>query len=343
MMNPISAPKCPDCSTILLSKENGFFRCWKCHWIGENPISALPQAPRLETLCTVRFVRIEQDVVPEMHPCNPSLAWHEDRLWMTVRFVDYVLEAPGVGPFSSRTFFREIDPSLSNVRLGDDTMALIEPPASPYKVHVRGYEDVRLFSYRGRMRGIACACEHNRQARPEQVTFDVDLDDGEVVRPRIHKSPLSEKNWLPLVEPDRLLFVYSLRPTTIILDDECREIYRHACPEATSPGDPLLSGGSQAVPFLGGYLLIAHERYRMGSQYYLHRFVHLNDRLQIRTISRRFSFRHHGVEFCAGLAPAGDRMIASFGVDDREAWLCEISNADIERMLYGPRTGESKR
>lgn len=352
-MNSISAPKCPRCSTILLSRENEFFRCWKCHWIGQidkRTFCAIPDAPILESDCkTIRLVRIEDCVFGDglFHACNPTVAWHDDRLWLLVRFVNYTLQSTSEGPFFSHNIMCDLDPSLSDVRLHPERSTIVqlrEPDMVSHETHCRGFEDVRLFSHAGRMRGIACACDYNPQGRPEQVTFDVDPERGTIYNARVRRSPLSEKNWLPLVEPDRLLYVYALRPTTIMLDHDCREFSRQHCPEGQVANQPLLSGGSQAVPFLGGYLLVAHERFRSGSsQYYLHRFVHLSDRMQVLSISKPFSFRHHGVEFCCGMAPLKDRMLVSFGIEDREAWLCEISNAYIERLLHEPRSSERPR
>jgi hypothetical protein len=47
-----------------------------------------------------------------------------------------------------------------------------------------------------------------------------------------------------------------------------------------------------------------------------------------------FAFRElRAIEFCAGLAPYGDRLVASYGVRDREAWLVSITEEDCDTCL----------
>jgi hypothetical protein len=57
-----------------------------------------------------------------------------------------------------------------------------------------------------------------------------------------------------------------------------------------------------------------------------------------------FVFRHHGIEFCAGLARDPDRgvLVASFGVDDRRACLAFLDEARVLASLTAltmPRAG----
>jgi hypothetical protein len=51
-------------------------------------------------------------------------------------------------------------------------------------------------------------------------------------------------------------------------------------------------------------------------------------------MSRPFIFRHVGVEFACGFAvlPSG-KLLVSFGVNDEEAWLCEVDAAEVGRLL----------
>jgi hypothetical protein len=348
-------PTCPQCKTPILSCEAGYFRCWRCHWIGQldETFRPLPDVPKLEALCkSIRFVRVEDYIFGDglFHPCNPTVAWHEGLLWLSVRFVSYRLGEPNeCGPYHSHNAVRAIDASLEDVDLRPETSSVLREPRTvdwnsrKFDTFSRGFEDIRLFSYKNEMRAIACACDYNRHGKPEQVTFRL-LDAGYVRDVRVHRSPIAEKNWLPIVEPDRLLYLYALRPFTIVLDENCQEMSRKPFLDGQAPDQPMLSGSSQAVPFLGGYLLVAHERIR---GFYQHRFVHLSDRLQVVAMSKPFSFRHTGVEFCCGAAMLDSSVLFSFGVEDREAWLCEINHSDIERILYAPRheprSGESPR
>jgi hypothetical protein len=46
-----------------------------------------------------------------------------------------------------------------------------------------------------------------------------------------------------------------------------------------------------------------------------------------------FVFRHHGIEFCAGLARDGNRLLATFGVQDCEAWMASFDLAQARRLI----------
>jgi hypothetical protein len=63
-----------------------------------------------------------------------------------------------------------------------------------------------------------------------------------------------------------------------------------------------------------------------GRRYYLHRFVLADAEWRIVRVSRPFYFRHRGIEFAAGacLTHDGADVLVTFGVEDREAWLCRI-------------------
>jgi hypothetical protein len=68
---------------------------------------------------------------------------------------------------------------------------------------------------------------------------------------------------------------------------------------------------------------------------YEHRFVWFDNQLRLTSVSQPFAFREpQAIEFAAGLAVIGDRVVASFGVRDAEAWLVEIPAADVEGILH---------
>ena len=52
-------------------------------------------------------------------------------------------------------------------------------------------------------------------------------------------------------------------------------------------------------------------------------------------MSRPFFFIKKGVEFAAGLAghPDGKRLLISFGVGDREAWIATVEAGEVRRLL----------
>jgi hypothetical protein len=70
---------------------------------------------------------------------------------------------------------------------------------------------------------------------------------------------------------------------------------------------------------------------------YLHRFVRFGADFQVTGVSDPWYFTRIGIEFCAGLARDGDRLVASFGVNDASAHLAFFDPARVDRSLYLPR------
>jgi predicted GH43/DUF377 family glycosyl hydrolase len=98
-------------------------------------------------------------------------------------------------------------------------------------------------------------------------------------------------------------------------------------------------GGSQLVRLGNGHWMalvheVAHES--DGRRVYEHRFVRFDAPAgwKIDAVSPAFAFREtRAIEFAAGLAVHGDHLVASFGVRDAEAWLCEIPLAEAVGLL----------
>lgn len=138
------------------------------------------------------------------------------------------------------------------------------------------------------------------------------------VQPALH-----QKNWMPLVQDDELHFVYSTDPTELLAFDRDS----HACrvERSHTPARCLddLRGGSQVVRVPDGWLYVAHQAIVQpdGTRHYLHRFVLLDERFDVASVSEPFSLLERGIEFCAGLArdPERGRLVVSFGVADARA------------------------
>lgn len=100
-------------------------------------------------------------------------------------------------------------------------------------------------------------------------------------------------------------------------------------------GHGRLRGGSQLVRVSDGWLCVVHDVtwHGGGARVYLHRFVLLSTDLEIVSMTDPFYFRRLGIEFCAGLACDGDRLVASFSVEDRQACLGVFSLARVREQL----------
>lgn len=154
-----------------------------------------------------------------------------------------------------------------------------------------------------------------------------------------------EKNWLPFFDSSssKYLAIYGYNPVSIRQIDTNTglnwEIISNKSPFNfnTFRG----SGGPINFNYRGddGKLVVIHE-VSFGydnKRTYIHRFVWLDKAYNIKAISRSFYFLKIGIEFCSSLAikVADDRktIIAGFGKNDEEAYLCLIDYDDVTSCL----------
>jgi len=106
------------------------------------------------------------------------------------------------------------------------------------------------------------------------------------------------------------------------------------CAPETTFGHGRLRGGSQAVRMDDGWLVVVHDVAFPGSnRMYLHRFVMFDDKLRLVSMTDPFYFEKLGIEFCAGLARVGDKLVASYAVNDGSARLGVFDPARVRRAL----------
>lgn len=310
---------------------------------------------------------------------NPSIALHPDgNIHCIIRTVNYrmnngVYTAPD-DIVNTENYICELDDDLKIVRSAPIDHGDFSNNRTDFAV--RGYEDCRLFWWRNEWWATATIRDRHPEGVPEMALFNVNGDKefvfqagcmgGDVLwgplRSNEYEDPIiiqkTEKNWMPLILPateqgasDRLLFVYSFDPTTII-ETVIPQVWDGSCvikklQSAPSPYFRLsdLRGSSQCIPWSSdsvgeedGYLVIGHESFREELPWrYLHRFVELDNKFIIRRISNLFQFNHPGVEFCAGLALSHkhdkEELLISYGVEDRQAFLARISVTDVKNQL----------
>src|SRR5205085_5257037 len=90
--------------------------------------------------------------------------------------------------------------------------------------------------------------------------------------------PQPEKNWMPFVVGDRLLFVYGSHPFVVLEWDPVRfdvtEVQRVATPLSMAE----LRGGSQGVRVADGWVFLVHERRVSTSRHlYVHQLLKIDD------------------------------------------------------------------
>ena len=140
-----------------------------------------------------------------------------------------------------------------------------------------------------------------------------------------------EKNWMPFVDGDRLGFLYYGSPA------ESYEIWPQNRRLNLGGDDGRLkgwSGSSQLIRFGEWWLGVVHQRQKQrGKHVYAHRLVTFNDLFIPVQVGREFFFRDETVEFCAGIASHRGHFVLSFGLMDKEAWLCELHPVQVASLL----------
>jgi hypothetical protein len=183
-----------------------------------------------------------------------------------------------------------------------------------------GLEDGRLIRYHGRLYGLFSAHFHTGGAWPviRNTMTLLDLKSGEY---RTFPTGRREKNWMPFIENGRLFAVTSTRPL-VVVDLADGSLVKEG------PGlTEFWSGGSQLIPYQGGYLGVVHrhktdESLPLGfNRVYEHAFIFMDHSLEL---SPPFRFFGERVEFCAGLTSGVDSLCLSFGVMDKEGYLAWV-------------------
>jgi tetratricopeptide (TPR) repeat protein len=291
----------------------------------------------------------EIDFVPESgwNASNPSIYCEGGRVRCVVRTVNYaIVDGSYVTPpddvvreesryngwqvIRTRNFLLDLSDDLSTtgaVELIDKTSGT----RSNYPVH--GFEDARLFYWQGSWHATATVCDFTEEGQREIAILDID-DDGSIVRAQPLRGPWSgqaQKNWMPLVDEDNLKFVYAAEPTTIFSLNDGHVI---DFPADCTFGHGRLRGGSQGVKVDGSWIFVVHDVAFPGSgRFYLHRFVLLDEQLQLVSMTDLFHFDGLGIEFCAGLAKVNGKLVASYAVNDGSAKLAIFEWEAVRKAL----------
>jgi tetratricopeptide (TPR) repeat protein len=268
--------------------------------------------------------------------CNPSVINKDGKPLILVRTVNYKINEEGGydirdgdGACSDR------HPIRTRNFLTDSEFAVELPvpenlPEPQYQL-VRGFEDSRLFEWHGELWTSSCVRELNPEGWCEQVRARIDDGEQHNWKKMLPKERRHEKNWMPWVRHGDLRFVYRLGH---LVDSNGADVCRF------DPGFDVerISGGSQVVQAdERTWLALVHEaRTIPGSslRYYQHRFVCFHSYGRVDRISAPFFFHDRQIEFCAGLAVFGNKLMVSYGVRDCEAWTAMMDTEEVIRFVY---------
>ncbi len=274
-------------------------------------------------------------------PMNPSVfIGYEGRL-VLVRTVNYTVsdgQYPTIdnsGIIRTKNYIVEMDREWQPIKstLIEDVTG-IQRSTFP----VEGFEDCRLWASDSSYFVSATVRDFaDSDGRCEMAIGELDSQwrIRSIVHMRNYEYEKTQKNWMPIVgRPGE--FLYLCDPTITVdvgSEGHTAETDRHSAPACLTD----LRGGSQLIPNGDGWLCITHEVAWRPERVYLHRFVRFDMKFQIVAISDPFFFEKVGIEFCAGLARDGSKLVASFGVNDASAHLALFDAESVNRALKYPQ------
>jgi glycosyltransferase involved in cell wall biosynthesis len=329
----------------------GFADCDKLALMQEAPASTREQARRNLFF----YLRPLKEVAPSFTPVripdlnadktytntNPSVAVVDGKLKAIVRTVSYRIRPDGTYDYNGLQSIR------TTSYLADFTDAFqlrVEPVEikrptgfpDPVTTDVLDVEDLRLIPVYGGLRANGCVLEQNDKFWREQFLMKINPDTGECtdwrrVEPQgVPKR--NEKNWMPILDGGGLKFMYA--PGRVMTDSG-----NFISQTETKLAVDQFSGGGQVVEMDCGYLAIVHEARpdpTNGKRFYQHRFVWFDENYVLQKVSLPFVFFDRQIEFAAGLARHNGKIVVSFGVLDREAWLAYIAEDEVRHMVWHP-------
>jgi hypothetical protein len=200
---------------------------------------------------------------------------------------------------------------------------------------VSGFEDCRAVVIDGVIKIVASVISRRVTSGipPIRIALaDVVEDRGRLTigTARIVESKNPEKNWMPVVTTAGLRLIYSVDPLTVLDPNNLPLALVSKLPVPRT-----YRGSSQLVAWRNGWLAIIHQTYQRANApkpVYLHRFVTFDREIESRKISPPFHFHAQGVEFCAGLAERAGKLLVSYGVNDKEAWVAEVDPAVVDAL-----------
>ena len=272
-------------------------------------------------------------------PMNPSVCVVGDRCLVLVRTVNYTVQdgqyptLDGSGVIRTHDHVIEMDSDWRSVRSAAEIVDAPEMPARNLGF-VEGYEDCRLWVAPDGSFRASCTVRDapDSDGRCEMAILDLDAA-WRVVRVdpiRDYEGDKTQKNWMPIAgRPGS--FLYLCHPTVVIDRRAQGTVETHRSEPAEHLAD--LRGGSQVIPHGDGWLAITHEVAMCPQRVYLHRFVRFDANFRVTAVSDPYYFLRIGIEFCAGLARDGQRLVASFGVNDASAHLAFFTVESVDRSL----------
>ena len=293
--------------------------------------------------------------------CNPSLLYHQGKLLMNLRHVEYTLfmchkfQSMNQGPVSyyhrdddctlrTNNYLCELDPSSLEIMSYEkiDTSKLNVKPIWTFI----GLEDGRLINWNDTLYLCGVRRDTNTEGKG-RMEFSEIVDGKEVSRHRIeppNANSYCEKNWMPILDKP-FHFVKWTNPVEVVKVDidtlSSKQVHLHNHLPNVSKYD--LRGGTPLIRWdKDTYISVVHEchftlKNHLGfkDSIYRHRFILWDSTdFTVKLISEDFNFMTAEIEFCIGMEVIDDEVIIAFSYQDNCSYAIKTSKEFINDFIW---------
>lgn len=281
---------------------------------------------------------------PAMRYFNPSLAWHDGQLYISIRSCNFAVDHKGKWYLRDGSAYSKTDVLVG--KLNEETLKVHDlvklelSKDSPTRILVSGLEDVRLFSRKDGLHAIGFESDrltrslHNASAKMAEYV----IDGNKLKYLRSLEKPdtkVVEKNWSPTDVPSKN-FDFTYSPTQTWKDGKVLG-QKYA---------GIIHGGTQLIRQKdGSYLSLVHDKKldpkfrRMDNgtydKYIYHTYLARHDQDGIIThLTKPFTFGTlENIEFAAGMVEHNDDLLISFGIRDCKYGIARISKEKLLSLI----------
>ena len=288
---------------------------------------------------------------------NPSIRTVNGKYELSLRHSNYSTQDAKYFPYRGRDGFIitrnvlcELDKDLNFIeRAGFKEVIYPKELILYHDHHIQGIEDFRLIQGSS----MSLALTTGQQMTPSKVNkISCVLWNNETmaVSAALMKLPIGtkddecQKNWLPFLYQGKPCYIFKINPF-IVCDFDAARVVAWMPPPGTGMTLDGMRGSAAPVPFKDRtWLMIVHySNYSDGGRRYYSRFLTLDEELIPLRLSIGIRFSERNIEYVSGLTQSvgGDSYLVTYGVNDAEAYVAEVSSATVSKMLcYDLRTGE---
>jgi len=309
---------------------------------------------------TIKPLLIPSDHTNGTGLCNPAILVDDGRVLVNLRHIQYTLYHSELNKYEHQYGpLAYLNPENDNTLTTTYYLCVLNAEMDIQQYHkvdtskfdktplweFVGLEDARLMKWEGKyfLAGVRRDLDSIGTGRMEMSELDITPTGvREVNRTRIPApapdQSYCEKNWVP-VEDKPWHFVKWTNPTELVkvnLDEPaCETVFLGEHKETQKD----LRGGSQIIPFRGGYLGVMHETNLFKSEagrknaIYRHRFTVWDKNFNIIKFSKEFTFLNTWIEFSCGMTRYGNEYLITFGVQDNAAFILRVPEKVLEDFI----------